>query len=65
MFFLLSFVFYSIKLENKRVEQVLPEVGRGEVVQIRYTHVSKCKNYKLKKKRIPNPKPDSATNLAI
>jgi hypothetical protein len=48
MFFLLSFVFSSTKLENRRAEQVLPGGWGGgwkrEVVQIMYTHVSKCKN---------------------
>jgi hypothetical protein len=53
-------------LENKRAEQVLSgrvgrhergrgsrrlwEGGRGKVAQTMYTHVSKCKNYKIKKK---------------
>jgi hypothetical protein len=36
-------------LEKKRVEQVLPGGGGGEAVaQIMYTHVSKCKNNKIK-----------------
>jgi hypothetical protein len=42
----------------KRVEQVLPgsRVGGGGVAQIMYTHVSKCKNdkIKLKNKKILN-----------
>jgi hypothetical protein len=40
-------------LENKRAEQVLPGsvcVG-GEVAQTMYTHVSKCKNNKIKGER--------------
>jgi hypothetical protein len=46
--FLLSHVFSSRKLENKRVEQVLPRSVGG---QIMYTHVSKlskCKSDKIK-----------------
>jgi hypothetical protein len=40
-------------LENKRVEQVLPEAGvvgllRGKVAQIIYNHVSKCENDEIK-----------------
>jgi hypothetical protein len=39
-------------LENKREEQVLIGTGRwGEVTQIMYTHVSKCKNEKIKIKQ--------------
>jgi hypothetical protein len=42
--------FSSTKLENKRAEHVLPGGGcRGEVAQIMYTYVSKCKNDKIKK----------------
>jgi hypothetical protein len=42
---LISYVFSSTKLENKRAEQVLPGSGmEGEVAKIMYTHVSKCKN---------------------
>jgi hypothetical protein len=51
----LSYAFSSTKLENKRVEQVLPGSGGGrdagrrqEVVQTMYTHVNKCKNDKIK-----------------
>jgi hypothetical protein len=40
------------KSENKRVEQVLPRNGGGEVAQIMYTHESKCKNDKIKFKKI-------------
>jgi hypothetical protein len=40
-------VFSSKKLGNKRAEQVLPR-RRGEVAQIMYTHVSKCKNDEIK-----------------
>jgi hypothetical protein len=43
-------------LENKRVEQVLPGSGRqgerGEVAQTMCTHVSKCKNYEIKERKI-------------
>jgi hypothetical protein len=54
MSFLLSFMF-SLQ-QNKRAEQVLlrneeGEGGRGEVSQIMYTHVSKCKNDKIKIKK--------------
>jgi hypothetical protein len=42
-------------LENKRVEQVLPDsrvTGRsGKVAQTRNTHVSKCKNNKIKERK--------------
>jgi hypothetical protein len=48
MFFSLSLVFTSTKLENKKAEQVLPGSGGGEKV---YTHVIKCKNDEIKKKR--------------
>jgi hypothetical protein len=43
-------VFSSAKLGNKRVEQILPgHGGEGEeVAQVMYTHVSKCKNNKIK-----------------
>jgi hypothetical protein len=41
-------MFSSTKLENKRVEQVLPGSGCGEMAQIMYTHVRKCKNDKVK-----------------
>jgi hypothetical protein len=51
MFFLLSFIFFSTKRENKRAEQVLPRdrgggEGGEEVAQIMYTQISKCKNNK-------------------
>jgi hypothetical protein len=40
---------FSTKTENKRLEQVLPRSWRGgEVAQAMYTHVSKCKNNKIK-----------------
>jgi hypothetical protein len=49
MSFLLSLVFCSTKLENKRQNRFCPEAGSGdEVVQIMYTHVNKCKNDKIK-----------------
>jgi hypothetical protein len=41
-------------LENKRAEQVLPgsRVGSGgEVAQTMYTHMSKCKNDKIKERK--------------
>jgi hypothetical protein len=42
--------FSSTKLENKEAEQILQEVGDGgKVAQTMHTHVSKCKNYKVKK----------------
>jgi hypothetical protein len=50
---LLFYVFFFNKVE----EQVLPGVagqgvgGRGEVAQIMYTHISKCKNNKIKSSR--------------
>jgi hypothetical protein len=46
----LLYVFSSTKLENKRAEQVLPGDGRGrgQVAQIMYTRVNKCKNVKIK-----------------
>jgi hypothetical protein len=44
--------FSSIKSEKKRAEQVLSGIGGwdcgGEVAQIIYTHVNKCKNNKIK-----------------
>jgi hypothetical protein len=50
MSFLLSHVFSSTKLENKRVEQVLlgSRAGVREVVQTMHIHLSKCKNDKIK-----------------
>jgi hypothetical protein len=45
----LFYSFFLTKSENKRTDQVLPEMGvRGEVAQIMYTCVSKCKNDKNK-----------------
>jgi hypothetical protein len=48
--FLISYVFSSTKLENKRTQHVLPRSGAGQdveyVAQIMYTHVSKCKAIK-------------------
>jgi hypothetical protein len=48
--FYLIWFFSSAKLGNKRVEQILPRHGREEeeVAQVMYTHVSKCKNNKIK-----------------
>jgi hypothetical protein len=40
----------STKLENRKGEQFLPERVRG--AQIMYTHVKKCKNGKIKFKKI-------------
>jgi hypothetical protein len=45
MSFLLSHIFSSTKLENKKAEGGGKE---GEVVQTMFTHVSKCKNEKIK-----------------
>jgi hypothetical protein len=62
VFLIISCVFSSTKLENKRVEQVLPRIGRGvEMAQTMYTHVSKYKNDKIKnkRKRVPQPYPPS------
>jgi hypothetical protein len=42
---------FSTKSEDKKVEQVLPRSrgrGEGEVAQIMYIHISKCKNDKVK-----------------
>jgi hypothetical protein len=48
MFFFLFYKFFlQEKWENKRVEQVLSG-GWGEVAEIIYTHVNKCKNNKNK-----------------
>jgi hypothetical protein len=56
--FLLSPVFSSTKSENKRVEQVLPRrvwgLAGGKVAQTMYTHVSKCKNDKIKGEKKEN-----------
>jgi hypothetical protein len=61
VFLIISYVFSSTKSENKRVEQILPrsrdggvgreERRRGEVAQTMYTHVSKCKNGKIKESK--------------
>jgi hypothetical protein len=40
VFLIISYVFSSTKLENKRAEQALPGSG-GLMVQTMYTHVSK------------------------
>jgi hypothetical protein len=45
----MSYVFSSTKLENKRVAQVLSR--SREVSQTMYTHVSKCKNNKIKERK--------------
>jgi hypothetical protein len=34
------------------VEQDLPGSGAGEVAQTMYTHISKCKNNKMRKKNV-------------
>jgi hypothetical protein len=52
-FLIITNVFSSTKLENKRLEQVLlrSRWGAGEeVAQTMYTHVSECKNDKIKKR---------------
>jgi hypothetical protein len=41
MFFFISYVFSSTKLENKKAEQVLPEAVCVVVGQTMHTHVSK------------------------
>jgi hypothetical protein len=48
----ISYVFSSTKSENKMVEQVLPGTWGREGVggSNMYTHVSKCKNDKIKNK---------------
>jgi hypothetical protein len=54
MFFILSLIFsLPQKSENKRAKRakkVLPGSSGGEVAQIMYTHISKCKNDKIKLK---------------
>jgi hypothetical protein len=46
-------MFFLQKWEKKRAEQVLPRGGsRGTVLQIMYTHISKCKNDKIKFKKL-------------
>jgi hypothetical protein len=50
-YYLLCFLFNKIRY--KSVEQVCLEVrGKRKVAQTMYTHMSKCKNNKIKKKRI-------------
>jgi hypothetical protein len=49
VFLIISYVFSSTKLENKRAEQPGSGVG-GEAAQTMYTRVSKCKNDKIKGK---------------
>jgi hypothetical protein len=49
VFLIISCVFSSTKLENKRAEEVLLGSGWGEVAQTMYMHVSNCKNDKIKK----------------
>jgi hypothetical protein len=48
-FLILSYVFSSIKSENKRK---LEGDSGGEVAQTMYTHVNKCKNGKTKERKI-------------
>jgi hypothetical protein len=53
VFLIISYILSSIKSEKKRAEQVLPgsrggEWVVGEVAEIMYIHVSKCKNDKIK-----------------
>jgi hypothetical protein len=45
---IISYVFSSTKLENKRIEQVLLGRGGRDVAQTMYSYVSKCKNDKIK-----------------
>jgi hypothetical protein len=49
VFLIISYVF-SLTKSEKRVEQVLPGSGE-EVAQTMYTHISKCKNDKIKEKK--------------
>jgi hypothetical protein len=51
MFFLLSFVFFFKIREQEGRTDSAKRRGRGEVAQIMYTHVSTCKNDKIKKKK--------------
>jgi hypothetical protein len=49
MFFFYVICFFNKFREQEPVEQVLPLVGgKREVARIMYTHVSKCKNNKIK-----------------
>jgi hypothetical protein len=52
VFLIIAYVFSSTKLENNRVEQILPGSGGVGVAQTMYTHVSKCKNDKINKNKI-------------
>jgi hypothetical protein len=53
VFFIISYVFSLTKSEKKR-----PGNGGGKVAQTMYTHVSKCKNDKIKggKNKLTNDK---------
>jgi hypothetical protein len=46
------YVFSLTKSENKSGEQFLPGGGQVVVAQIMYKHVSKCKNDKIKFKKM-------------
>jgi hypothetical protein len=46
VYLIISYVFSSTKLENKRAEQVLPVAGVGGQ-GIRHTHVNNCINDKI------------------
>jgi hypothetical protein len=55
-FLIIAYVFSSKKTENKRAEQVLPRSSAGwggvwRVAQTMYTHVTKCKNDKIKQRK--------------
>jgi hypothetical protein len=53
VFLITFYVFLSSKSHNKRAEQVLPRGGRGELAQTMYTHVTRCKNNKIKILNLP------------
>jgi hypothetical protein len=53
-FLIISYVFFLTKSENNWLKQVLTRSGgwrSGEVAQTMYTHVSKCKNDKIKERK--------------
>jgi hypothetical protein len=47
VFLIISYVFSSTRMENKRMEQEGAGGLWGEVTQTMYTHVSKCKSDKI------------------
>jgi hypothetical protein len=54
MFFFLSYAFCSTRSENKREERFVPRSWgeTGKVAQIMHSDVSKCKNDKIKFKKL-------------